>query len=227
MSADYFTQVRTEIATLLPPRVGRVMEIGCGEGVTLEWLKKEFGARRTIGVEIVPAVAQRARQRVDEMHVADISSEAAWVEQRRGSVDLLLLLDVLEHLRDPLATLQRVQHLLAEGGQIIASIPNVRSLKVLLPLVLRGEFRYADSGILDRTHLVFFTRKSIVRLFEDAGLQCLQVRGNGALRMAEAKTWAGRLVAVFNTVTLGAFEGFLANQWLVSARSPPSNTDLR
>jgi|26BtaG_2_1085354.scaffolds.fasta_scaffold03391_2 hypothetical protein len=105
----------------------------------------------------------------------------------------------------------------AGGGLIIASIPNIRSIKVLFPLVILGEFEYADSGILDRTHLVFFTKKSVLQLFKDCGMPDVEIRAGGPVNLASAKTVMGKLTAIFNLATFRLFQDFIANQWLVKA----------
>jgi len=85
--------------------------------------------------------------------------------------------DVLEHLPDPWTVLRQAHGLLNPGGVVVASIPNLRYFPVLKDLVLRGEFEYQRDGVLDRTHLRFFTRKSIGRLFEDTGYSVRAVEG--------------------------------------------------
>jgi 2-polyprenyl-3-methyl-5-hydroxy-6-metoxy-1,4-benzoquinol methylase len=84
--------------------------------------------------------------------------------------DYIIFADVLEHLVDPWATLKHYSQLLTSGGKIIASIPNVRNLGLLYNLIIKGRWTYSDSGLLDRTHLRFFTRVEIQDLFSESGL---------------------------------------------------------
>lgn len=107
---------------------------------------------------------------------------------------------------------------LADDGIIIASIPNVRSIKVVGPLLLRGKWEYSNSGILDQTHLRFFTKESALNLFRQNGFDVLAIRANGALDFSKAKTPSGKLAALFNLLSLCLFEGLIANQWLIAAR---------
>jgi 2-polyprenyl-3-methyl-5-hydroxy-6-metoxy-1,4-benzoquinol methylase len=85
--------------------------------------------------------------------------------------DCIVFADVLEHLNDPWGTLARYIQWLKPGGYVVASIPNVRNIALLFNLIVRGRWRYEDSGLLDRTHLRFFTRREIIDLFSASGLQ--------------------------------------------------------
>lgn len=172
----YHDQVRRDIDPLLPKHLGRVLEIGCGTGATLAWLKAERGAGETIGVEIEPAAADAARPRTDRLIVGDLTrmdlesgAGTGGPGIGAGTLDLVLALDVLEHLPDPWETVRRLGRLLAPGGALVASIPNVAHFSVSLGL-LRGRWDYADWGILDRTHLRFFVRDGAVGLMESGGL---------------------------------------------------------
>lgn len=95
----------------------------------------------------------------------------------RGYFDCIILADVLEHLEDPLSTLRRLRGYLSPKGIVVASIPNVRYYGVINMLV-EGRWKYEDSGILDRTHLRFFTRKEMESLFRDAGFEITGICGN-------------------------------------------------
>jgi 2-polyprenyl-3-methyl-5-hydroxy-6-metoxy-1,4-benzoquinol methylase len=88
--------------------------------------------------------------------------------------------DVLEHLVDPYATLVQLRGKLKPGGVVVASIPNIRFLPALSQLVFRRDFPQEDSGIFDRTHLRFFTRRSIVRMFETSGFTVRSINGINA-----------------------------------------------
>lgn len=164
----YFDTLRDEIEPLVPPNPSLAMDIGCGQGVTSCWLKRIRPNVTTIGVEIDPSVAAVAAAVVDSVLVADLNRGLDVLSGYEGRVELLLLLDVLEHLEDPWARLAEFKRLLAPGGVVIASLPNVRNIKVLGPLIFRGEWRYRSAGILDRTHLRFFTRRAALELFAGA-----------------------------------------------------------
>jgi len=151
---------------LVPP-AARVLEFGCATGYMSEVLGARLGCSVT-GIELCPEAADVARKHCERVIVGD--AEHLDLAQALGPTrfDVILFADVLEHLREPGLLLSRVRPFLAEGGSVVASIPNVAHGSVRLAL-LNGEFRYRDTGLLDSTHLRFFTRESIEELFEQAG----------------------------------------------------------
>ncbi len=149
----------------LPPG-SKVLEVGCGTGYVTKVLKEDLNCRVTV-VEIDESQAGQASRWADSTIVGDIEDEATW-EKIGSGYDVVMFGDVLEHLRDPWEILRRTGNVLADGGRVIASIPNVAYYEVRLAL-LRGRFDYTDYGILDNTHLRFFTAASARRLFEDTG----------------------------------------------------------
>jgi 2-polyprenyl-3-methyl-5-hydroxy-6-metoxy-1,4-benzoquinol methylase len=147
------------------PDGARVLDVGAGEGAFAEDLQRR--GCKVVALEVDPGRAEAARARglevaVKDMETADLSD--------LGKFDVIVCADVLEHLTDPAAALARLKAALAPGGRILASIPNVAHYGVRLRL-LAGRFEYTETGILDRTHLRFFTRASAKRLFEDAGFE--------------------------------------------------------
>jgi SAM-dependent methyltransferase len=165
----YYTFVRREIESLLPARADHVLEVGCGQGGTLAWLKDAGIAARTTGIELDADSAAAARGRVD--HLIEGDAEAAIDSLPAGSLDLVLCLDVLEHLVDPWRAMSQLTRALRPGGSVIISVPNVRHYSVALPLLWSGRWQYAEAGILDRTHLRFFTRAGARALLTGAGLE--------------------------------------------------------
>ena len=156
-----------------------VLDVGCGIGLNGAAARR-LGATVT-GIEIVPSSIERAKRVLDEVLAIDITSDS---EVARGlgdrRFDLALFADVLEHMVDPLAVLKRMLEHVADEGHVIVSLPNVAAWTVRLG-ILSGRFEYQQSGILDDTHLRFFTRESAVKLCEDAGLEVLRVEQNPML----------------------------------------------
>jgi len=168
---------RALIANLGRPRT--VLDVGCGIGLNGAAAKKK-GARVT-GIDLVPSSIERAKNVLDEVIAADITSDAAIERALEGRrFDTILFADVLEHTVNPQATLERFLPYLEDDGQVVVSLPNVAAWTVRLNL-LRGRFDYQASGILDDTHLRFFTRESAVELCERAGLEVLHVEQNPML----------------------------------------------
>jgi 2-polyprenyl-3-methyl-5-hydroxy-6-metoxy-1,4-benzoquinol methylase len=204
--AQYYKHVRREILPLLPARCERVLEVGCGQGDTLIWIKKTQSVCQWIGgVELFAQSAAVAKQHLDWFSAGNIELLELPIEKQ--SLDVILCLDVLEHLVDPWRVVARLHEYLKPGGVIIASIPNVRYFKVSLGLFFKGTWRYEQEGILDRTHLRFFTKQTAIELMQSSGLQCDAVIGKGVER--------GRKAYLPNLLTLGLLRPFFEFQYLI------------
>jgi 2-polyprenyl-3-methyl-5-hydroxy-6-metoxy-1,4-benzoquinol methylase len=148
------------------PANSRVLDLGVADGSVAAVLKG-MGCE-VWGVELEREAAEAARAVCDEVVVADLNT-FEFAEQLHGQrFDVVLMLDILEHLSDPAAVLGRVKAVVAEGGWGIISLPNVAHASVRLAL-LNGHFRYTEMGLLDRTHLRFFDRAGVDDLLEQAG----------------------------------------------------------
>ncbi len=208
--AGYYSHVRDEIAQLLPERLERVLEIGCGRGDTLEWVRNLGRTRTTYGIELFSDSADAARAKVDCVICGDF--EVIVLPEDFSGFDLILCLDVLEHFVDPWKAVRRIGELLAPGGSIITSIPNVRYFRVVMPLLLQGRWQYESSGILDRTHLRFFTRQTAIELMSSSGLIVDAVSSTGLER--------GRKTRYLNWATLGMFKSLFEYQYLIKVTNP-------
>jgi 2-polyprenyl-3-methyl-5-hydroxy-6-metoxy-1,4-benzoquinol methylase len=202
---DYFAKARLEIEPLLRFEKGQpcvALEIGCAEGYTLEWLKKAGYCSWVAGVE--PYARRHPDNRsIDRFDRLDIETQLPDIAT--ASVDLILCLDVLEHLNNPWEAMRRLSQLLKPGGLWIISVPNIRNYHVLADLAFRGRFFYTDSGIMDRTHLRFFTRSSLIEMVESSGAQVDTVIGSDSTR------WQKRILTALGLGDL------LAKQLLVAA----------
>ncbi|ACA60194.1 class I SAM-dependent methyltransferase [Candidatus Desulforudis audaxviator] len=165
----YFQNARRELVDLFPLGTERVLEIGCGNGATGHLAKSLGRSQFYAGVEISCSAAADAQRVLDAVHVGDIESYITQLPYPESYFDLLLFGDVLEYLIDPWGVLKDLCFYLKCGGTVIASIPNVRHVKVLLPLLFQGKFEYQEEGILDRGHLRFFTKRSIYQLLGSSG----------------------------------------------------------
>jgi len=203
---DYYQHSRLEIEPLLPATYTRVLEVGCGGGNTLRWLRDSQPGATTIAVELNAALTTVLHANADEVHIGDASRPPAGI----APVDLMLFLDVLEHFADPGAVLASYLPLLQPGGTVIVSVPNVAHYSVSLPLLFRRRFDYAEAGILDRTHLQFFTEASAIGLLNHAGLTVTGGVVNGPNR--------GR-TRQFDRLTGGLFRHHLSKQYIMRAES--------
>jgi len=177
---DYYNRVNADLLRLLPPDAAVVLEAGCGAGALAEayrWINPRVSF---LGIEKSPEAAKLATSsgRIDRMIVGDVETVdpiELGLSAEQPSVDCLIFGDVLEHLVDPWAALARLARLVREGGQILACIPNVQHYSMIVNL-LRGRWDYQDEGLLDRTHLRFFTLSGAQELFAKAGLRVHDVQ---------------------------------------------------
>lgn len=221
----YFDFARPELLERIPPTANRVLEIGCAAGRLGEALKARQSTEY-VGIEQSPDAARRARTVIDQVIEGDI--ETIPDELDLGLFDCIVCGDVLEHLRRPDLVLRRLRGWLASGGVLVASIPNVRHHSVVQSL-LEGNWTYEPAGLLDQTHLRFFTRKNIAQLFEFAGMEVRSIQSVPGPGYAEWDS-SGRP----NSVRLGRLcvsalptddvEGFYVYQYLVTAA--PASADI-
>jgi methionine biosynthesis protein MetW len=159
------------IAAEMIPAGSRVLDVGCGAGVLTRTLADKCKAE-FVCIEPDPARAARAMARGLKVYVGDLTEK---IIREIGPVDILLFADVLEHLPNPQAVLLLSRSALKSGGAVIVSVPNVAHWSVRLCL-LRGIFQYRESGIMDATHLRWFTRDSIQALLATSGFRTTQYR---------------------------------------------------
>jgi 2-polyprenyl-3-methyl-5-hydroxy-6-metoxy-1,4-benzoquinol methylase len=170
---EYFEYPRSEMLQYVPLLCRRVLDVGCGIGIFGASLRKRTGCE-VWGVESNAGSIQKAEQNIDKVFHGYFGSE---LDLPSGYFDCIVFNDVLEHMLDPASALVFAGALLSNGGCIVASIPNIRHFPTVWKLVILGEWEYKEFGILDTTHLRFFTRSSVVRLFQGAGLVVQRIDG--------------------------------------------------
>jgi len=167
------TQVAELISTLGAGRL-RILEVGCASGYLSAYLKT-FG-HWVSGVEPSPAAAAAARAVLDEVHAGDFDSYlAATAGATTPPFDVIIFADVLEHLIDPAHTLRECRSVLAPEGHVAISVPNVTHGGIR-GMLLEGHWTYAELGILDRTHLRFFSRDGFIDLLDEAAFDLVELR---------------------------------------------------
>ena len=166
-NAGYHSHVRADVIPYIPRSEGLLLDVGGGTGETA-LRARELGLAARVGVvdRVKPA------QSVDFAYCGDLDDPTVFdkLEGDVGKFATILCLDVLEHLVDPWSVVRRLHAMLSPGGVIVASIPNVRHHSVVLPLLLRSSWELKEAGVLDRTHLRFFTRRSACELMTSSGL---------------------------------------------------------
>lgn len=149
------------------PNGSRVLEIGCGYGSISRVLKEQDCA--VTAVEVIPVMAQAASAYCERIIVADVEKDGV-LDSLETRFDAIVMADVLEHLRNPVKLLQDIAQLVSPTGALVISFPNVAYFGLLCEVLL-GDFRYRESGILDATHLRFFTWHSFERMLNSAGFE--------------------------------------------------------
>lgn len=163
----YFQNIRTEILDRIPQNTQRLLEIGCGEGVMARAAKEYFAIGEVVGVEYNEQSAEIAQKHLDTVLCGNI--ETMQLPFPEKYFDVIICADVLEHLTDPWATLNKLTTYLNVGGIVVISIPNI-AYRTVVRSIARDRFEYQDYGIMDRTHLRFFTRSTILAMIQSAGL---------------------------------------------------------
>jgi 2-polyprenyl-3-methyl-5-hydroxy-6-metoxy-1,4-benzoquinol methylase len=170
----YFNNIRPEMLDFVPKDVARILEVGCGEGVFGGQLAQRQGAE-VWGIEPNRAAAEIAAARLFRAENGPFDEN---VSAPRNHFDCVIFNDVLEHMPDPWAALELSKRFLRDQKSVVvASIPNFRYWHNMVEIVIRKDFSYSNAGILDRTHLRFFTRKTIIDLFAKAGFEILGMAG--------------------------------------------------
>lgn len=194
---SYYGHERPELVELVDEDAESVLDLGCGEGAMSAAIKRDRKAREIWGVEVVTAVADRARGNPAFTQVLSGDVAVLMPQLPDNHFSHVVAGDVLEHLVDPWQVLSDLHGKLRPGGLLICSIPNIRNFSFIAKLLFRGRFEYKDSGVMDRTHLRFFARADIKKMFSDAGYEDIRigpVRPKKALSKRLARWLFGDLV---------------------------------
>ena len=170
---SYFNGARADFVARLPlDPTARILEVGCGTGATGALALCRGRASHYTGVELFEGAAEQARHLLNEVLVGDVEKLAfPW---QPCAFDALILSEVLEHLVEPWAVLERLRPFLRPGAMVLASSPNISHWRVVRELA-QGRFHLADQGVFDRTHMRWFTPDTFAAMFERAGYEVLNV----------------------------------------------------
>jgi SAM-dependent methyltransferase len=173
---------RHEMVPFIPAPATSVLDVGCSRGRFGALLRQAAPDRRIVGIEPDSQAVTEAARHYDEV-ICGIFPDDMPVD---ATFDCIVFNDVIEHVVDPWTMLRNAARHLAPDGRIVASIPNIRYYIVVRDLLLRGRWQYADWGVLDRTHLRFFTRESIEQLFPDCGYAVEQLTPINPIKLRRA-----------------------------------------
>lgn len=214
MDPEYFKHSRQEVAPFVPAQRRRVLEVGCGEGTFVTSLS---GVEESWGIE--PSVAaEAARARFTQVFRATFEEVEA--ELPLAYFDVVICNDVIEHMPDHNRFLSAIGKHIAPGGLLIGSIPNVRFYNNMMQFLLEKDWHYTDAGILDRTHVTFFTEKSFRKTLERHGFTVVAMKGiNTGVRFSDSRrtsVYLG-LAKVLSALSFGYFSDILHLQFAFQA----------
>lgn len=210
----YYSAARTDLVDLINGKGLKVLEVGCGDGATGAVLVERKIANRLTGIEVHEPSARLAERHFDDILIGDVTTV---LPRLRGqNYDCVMLGDVLEHLVNPWGVLMNLRAVVSDQAKLVVSLPNVRFWPVVSSLVVNADWRYARDGVLDGTHLRFFTLKSAKRMFSWCGLDVEEVR----------PYFTGRRYRYLDRATVGCLEGFLAQRFLFRLAYSPQKSEL-
>jgi 2-polyprenyl-3-methyl-5-hydroxy-6-metoxy-1,4-benzoquinol methylase len=158
----------------IPDGTKTILEFGCGFGGFSSLVKEKLGTE-SWAVEIEKNAAKEAEKKLDKVINADAFEALNQIPE--DYFDCIILFDILEHLIDPYNLLCALKSKLTKNGVIVASIPNIRYYRNFIDFVIHGNWDYKEHGILDKTHLRFFTYKSIIKTFKHLDFEILELKG--------------------------------------------------
>lgn len=190
----YYNSTRKEMLPFVPTAARKVLDVGCGEGNFGALIKKEYGAE-VWAIEYNSEAVIKAKEKLDHVLVGDAIELIEELEC--GAFDCVVILDLLEHLVDPFSFLKKAKHLLNDTGCIVLSVPNVLYISNLYHFLIKKDWKYNNHGILDVTHLRFFTKKSLIKILSELDYNIIELKGINPYR--------GILFPFFDILTLGHF----------------------
>lgn len=218
LTNNYYRHIRSEITEHIVSGKHRVLDVGCAAGVLGEYLKQQGCASEVVGIEIDALAAKEASTKLDRVLCANLNHTGVTDvlnDFGKTSFDYIICADVLEHLIDPWTILADLATFIKPGGRLVVSLPNVQHWSVWAPLILSGRWEYCEAGIMDRTHLRFFTRSSSQKLIIRANLQVIEYQPI-LYRKSER---------ILNSITFGLLEGWLASQWVLVGKAGSVHPD--
>jgi O-antigen biosynthesis protein len=227
----YHQSPRNEIASFFNDAPGTVLDVGCGGGGTGKLLKEKFPGTKVIGIELNEHAAEQAREHLDLVICDNINTLELKKHIGSQRVDTVLLLDVLEHLYDPWRALVRIRGWVEQGTRVLASLPNIRNL-VNLDELAGGNWNYGPDGVLDITHVRFFTRASLRKLFEETGYvveQMIPLTQPERVERCVVDRQPGQIVTRHMTIRYQDFEeleDLYALQYVIDARPAPAPSTM-
>ncbi len=206
LDAGYYENDRPEIFSQVESQMLSILDVGCGHGILGKNLKRDVPERKVFGIEYDILAAEAAKLNLDQVVTGDIQT---MILPFQGAIfDCIIFADILEHLLEPAAVLRKLKPYLKPNGVIICSIPNMRHYAVILKLIREG-WNYEDYGPFDRTHLRFFSLRSMKDLITSAGFHIESIL---------PRVVGSRKMKFLNLIMFQKLEEYLAFQYIFKAR---------
>ncbi|MDX2196356.1 MAG: class I SAM-dependent methyltransferase [Cytophagales bacterium] len=210
--SSYFKHIRKDIISQIPnKKYNKILEIGAGSGDSLIYIKSKFNIEYLVGIELceIPDSNQK-NSTIDKFIIGNI--ETYDNAEFNNTFDIIICGDVLEHLIDPWQVMKKIYQWLSPGGVFILSIPNIREIKTMYKILIKGDFKYENDGILDKTHLRFFCKKNIVELITSAQLSVKKLTSTNFYEGAPLT-----LKVIINKLTMSLFKDIFITQYIIIA----------
>jgi 2-polyprenyl-3-methyl-5-hydroxy-6-metoxy-1,4-benzoquinol methylase len=199
----YYNREKNSLQPFFDQGPNVILDLGCANGRLGRKLKETGKAKELVGVEIFAPAAEEAAKHYDRVFQNDLESILLPYNEY---FDYVICGDILEHLRDPWEILRKIHMWLKKDGQLVCSIPNIRFWRVIRDLLFNGKWEYVDSGILDITHLRFFTRSSFIEILKQQRFHVVH----------QSFVISGKKRSL-NKLTLGYLQEFLGSQVVIVA----------
>jgi 2-polyprenyl-3-methyl-5-hydroxy-6-metoxy-1,4-benzoquinol methylase len=209
---EYFASSRFDVQNFVPIETSTILDVGMGEGNFLEALKKDRPEIEAWGIELEKQSFNKAKNKIDKALEGTIEDNLTNLPD--NYFDCITFNDVIEHLVDPVQTLKSIKLKLKDDGVLIASIPNMRYIfnmkKIILDLIFKKDWRYYDSGIMDKTHLHFYTKLTMQELLSESGFELIKIEGTNSYTNWKLK--------FLNLITFNHFEDCQFVQFILVAK---------
>jgi 2-polyprenyl-3-methyl-5-hydroxy-6-metoxy-1,4-benzoquinol methylase len=215
----YYTGDRPDLRAFVPAGARRVLDVGCGAGTLGAALKRETGAE-VVGIEVFAEAADLAEHQLDAVLRLDLQTLES-LPYPDGHFDAMTFGDVLEHMHDPHGLLRTLRRYLADDGTVVCSIPNLKHWSVLYKLIVEDRFTYADKGLLDRTHVHFFTLEEIGEMLDSTGFEVTALQANRVEEAPPQVATLAQFAAQFGANPDDVLQRLNAYQYVVAARPRP------
>jgi len=208
---QYYAQNRDEMLKYIPSDTKSILDVGCSSGVFGRAVKEHYGSI-VWGIEPDEKAARQAESLLDKVYNTVFDET---IDLNGQKFDCIVFNDVLEHLVNPVAALELCKSHLTDKGTLVCSIPNIRFFDAVYQIVINKDFPQTDSGIFDKTHLRFFTKKSIIRMFKEVGYEISMIEGINSIKGLNLKGYKN--FKILNSLLFNAIEDMEYLQYAVVA----------